>query len=78
MAVVNAAEANRSFSQLLRQVAQGASITALSHGRPAATTGPPEQSRDAYQALRQAPLNRLVGQPASGQLRPWKRDELYD
>ena len=38
--VVSASEANRSFSSLLRQVAQGQRFTVLSHGRPVATIVP--------------------------------------
>ncbi|MFM8936185.1 MAG: type II toxin-antitoxin system Phd/YefM family antitoxin, partial [Vulcanococcus sp.] len=39
-AVVSASEANRSFSALLRQVAQGQSFTVHSHGRPVANLTP--------------------------------------
>ena len=38
--MVSASEANRSFSSLLRQVAQGQRFTVLSHGRPVATIAP--------------------------------------
>ena len=37
---ISAAEANRQFSSLLRQVSQGETITVLSHGRPVATISP--------------------------------------
>jgi prevent-host-death family protein len=75
---VNAAEANRSFSKLLRQVAQGESFTVLSHGRPVATLSPaPEQSGERQQN-RKALLNRLSLQPATDQQRTWTRDELYE
>jgi prevent-host-death family protein len=75
---VNAADANRSFSKLLRQVAQGESFTVLSHGRPVATLAPAqEQSRERQQS-RKALLSRLSLQPATDQQRTWTRDELYD
>jgi prevent-host-death family protein len=41
---VSASEANRSFSTLLRQVAQGQRFTVLSHGRPVATIAPAVES----------------------------------
>ena len=40
MHTISAAEANRQFSSLLRQVSQGETITVLSHGRPVATISP--------------------------------------
>lgn len=75
---VSASEANRSFSSLLRQVAQGQSFTVLSHGRPVATIAPPENSTTARSAARRALLTRLISQPASGEPRSWRRDDLYD
>jgi prevent-host-death family protein len=75
---VSASEANRSFSSLLRQVAQGQSFTVLSHGRPVATIAPPENSTMARSAARRALLMRLISQPASGEPRSWRRNDLYD
>ena len=75
---VNAAEANRSFSKLLREVAQGESFTVLSHGRPVATLSPAQnQSREKRQS-RTTLLQRLSLEPVTDQQRTWTRDELYD
>lgn len=76
--VVSASEANRSFSSLLRQVAQGRRFTVLSHGRPVATIGPAEEATASRGASRGALLARLAKQPATGAPRSWRRDDLYD
>ena len=77
-ACISASEANRSFSSLLRQVAQGQRFTVLSHGRPVATIGPAQEARASRMASRRALLARLAQQPAAGKPRSWMRDELYD
>ena len=77
-AVVSASEANRSFSALLRQVAQGQSFTVHSHGRPVAQLTPIGKGPGPSAAARRALLARLAAQPASGELRSWRRDDLYD
>jgi prevent-host-death family protein len=77
-AVVSASEANRSFSALLRQVAQGQSFTVNSHGRPVANLTPVGKGRSQNAAARRALLARLATQPASGDARSWQRDDLYD
>ena len=78
MIIVNASDANRSFSKLLRQVAKGESFTVLSHGRPVATLSPArDQSREKYQS-RTTLLKRLSLEPVTEQQRTWTRDELYD
>ena len=76
--VVSASEANRSFSTLLRQVAQGQRFTVLSHGRPVATIAPAAESTASLGVSRRALLARLATQPASGEPRSWQRDDLYD
>ncbi len=76
--VVSASEANRSFSSLLRQVAQGQRFTVLSHGRPVATIAPAAESSASLGVSRRALLVRLATQPASGEPRSWQRDNLYD
>lgn len=77
-AVVSASEANRSFSSLLRQVAQGQHFTVLSHGRPVATIAPVQESKASRAGSRRALLARLAQQPATGEHRSWTRDALYD
>ena len=78
MVVISASEANRSFSRLLREVAQGVRFTVISRGRPVATISGPEPDLEHYRAAREALLKRLQGQPATGEPRDWQRDELYD
>ncbi len=78
MIIVNAADANRSFSKLLKEVAKGESITVLSHGRPVATLSPPRGSSCERQQSRTALLKRLSLEPVTDQQRTWTRDELYD
>ena len=74
---VTSTEANQRFSQLLREVRAGNSITITSRGEPVAQIGPPKQrerpTREDMQQLWEAmdSMPRLV----SG---PWTRDELYD
>ena len=75
--VVSASKANRSFSSLLRQVAQGQSFSVLSHGRPVATIAPALESTASLGVSRRAQLARLATQPASGEPRNWQRDDLY-
>ena len=78
MIIVNAADANRSFSKLLREVAKGESITVLSHGRPVATLSPALDKCREQQQSRTALLKRLSLEPVTDQQRTWTRDELYD
>ena len=78
MAVISAAEANRSFSRLLREVAAGKSFTVLSRGREVATISAPQQAAAAYGSARTRLLQRLIHQVPSDAGRAWKREELYD
>jgi prevent-host-death family protein len=76
---ISAAEANRQFSRVLREVREhGATYVVTSHGEPVARIGPPAASTAAEKELaKQRLLERLRSQPAlnSG---PWSRDEAYD
>jgi prevent-host-death family protein len=79
MKTVTASDANRQFSVLLRQVAQGESVVITSRGKAVATMSPLTQTQDLKrQAAKAQLLKRLKKQPASGQARTWTRDELYD
>ena len=74
---VSAADANRSFSQILREVREGASYVVTSHGRPVARIVPFKADLDARLAAREALFKRLDAQPTMN-LGPWTRDELYE
>jgi len=72
---ISAAQANRKFSQLLREVREGQSYVVTSHGRPVARIAPIEtQNRSKAKA---ALLARIAKQPVQDVGR-WTRDELYD
>lgn len=76
MKTVTAADANRHFSSVLRDVASGHVVTVLSRGKPVATIGPIMAKDDQRQAAKNRLLERLNRQPALGQ-RDWSRDDLY-
>lgn len=79
MKTVTAAEANRQFSAVLREVAQGERVLVTSRGKPVATIEPVRQrSRAAMSPAKRRLLEHLDSLPASGQARDWTRDELYD
>ena len=78
MKSISAAEANRHFSSLLREVSRGAQITVTSRGKPVATISAADQvERRERVAARRALLSRLRAIPATG-TRSWSRDELYE
>jgi prevent-host-death family protein len=80
---ISAAEANRQFSRVLREVREeGASYTVTSHGEPVAQIVPANTAQTAEQKSRRDEewkqlLERLRNQPARD-LGKWSRDELYD
>ena len=81
MKTIAAAQANRQFSALLREVAQGTVVTVVSRGRPVAKMVPPGQSAAGEGGGRSALLARLKAQAARvrpGGKRNWKRSDLYD
>lgn len=73
--IVSAADANRNFSQLLREVKEGRSYIVTSHGRPVARIAPVEAHRRGY--AKAALLARIRKQPIR-RIGRWTRDELYD
>jgi prevent-host-death family protein len=75
---VSAAEANRNFSRLLREVREGVSFTVTSHGRPVARIVPAETEVAKAEAAWKRVLARLERQSARGVERDWTREELYD
>lgn len=72
---ISAADANRKFSQLLREVREGRTYVVTSHGRPVARISPFDAQRhseakaELLAHLESQPLRRTGG---------WKRDDLYD
>lgn len=78
MKTVTASEANRQFSAVLRDVADGHRILVTSRGKPVATIEPVRQrSRTAMSAAKRRLLEHLDAMPIQGE-RNWTRDELYD
>jgi prevent-host-death family protein len=73
---ISAADANRKFSRLLREVQEGRRYVITSHGRPVARIEPMGKEHDADRA-HDALLKRLRSQKAID-IGPWTRDELYD
>jgi prevent-host-death family protein len=74
---ITAADANRKFSQLLREVKEGRSYVVTSHGRPVARIAPAQERRTVLASARKALLNRLRGE-AVVKVGRWKRDDLYE
>jgi prevent-host-death family protein len=77
MKAVSAAEANRQFSSMLREVAQGETFTVLSRGKPVATITRAHPANGQRNIAKSSLIARLRSQSASGD-RGWTRDELYD
>ena len=77
MKIISAGDANRHFSNLLRDVATGEVITVLSRGKPVATIGPAQSDDGARETAKRHLLRRLREQKPSG-ARHWTRDKLYE
>jgi prevent-host-death family protein len=75
---ISAADANRSFSRLLRRVREGKSVLVTSHGRPVAKIVPVGADDDGTaRGARASLLSRLRAQ-AVVDVGHWTRDELYE
>jgi prevent-host-death family protein len=74
---IPAAEANRHFSRLLREVREGRSYVVTAHGKPVARIVPCTEADAARGVARIALLKRLEAQPAID-IGPWTRDALYE
>jgi prevent-host-death family protein len=75
---ISAAEANRSFSRLLREVREeGRTFVVTSHGKPVAKLVPCSRAEAAREEARAALLARLATQSVIDVGR-WSRDELYE
>ena len=73
---VSAAEANRRFSQLLREVREGHSFIVTSRGKPVAKITPHTKDTASGRA-REAFLRHLESQPVRN-IGRWTRNELYE
>jgi prevent-host-death family protein len=74
---VSAADANRRFSELLRNVKKGQSIVVTSHGKPVARISPVGEDERVAEGARAALFARLRRERVVNAGR-WTRDELYD
>lgn len=73
---ISAADANRKFSQLLREVREGQSFVVTSHGRPVARLAP--VSFTTIRARARAKLLQRLQSQLVKDIGRWTRDELYD
>ena len=76
MKTINASEANRHFSLLLREVAHGEIYTVVSRGKPVASIAPAGEETSRRRQAKEALLGRLNRQSVTGD-RDWTREELY-
>ena len=74
---VSAADANRDFSKLLRDVRNGESVVITNHGKPVAKIIPFGTRDHVREAAKRRLLARLGSQPAID-IGPWTRDELHE
>jgi prevent-host-death family protein len=74
---VSAADANRNFSHILREVRGGASYVVTAHGKPVARIVPCEPATAARADARSALRQRLREQSVTD-IGPWRRDDLYE
>lgn len=77
MKTVSAADANRGFSNLLREVSRGEEITIVSRGTPVAKITCLNSEALQKNAMKELLLSRLKAQGITGS-RNWTRDELYN
>ena len=75
--MIAAAEANRHFSRILRDVTSGHRFLVTARGRPVARIVPVNEADAARATAREALLRRLADQPAQD-IGRWRRDGLYD
>ncbi|HEV2467830.1 MAG TPA: type II toxin-antitoxin system prevent-host-death family antitoxin [Candidatus Sulfotelmatobacter sp.] len=73
---ISSADANRKFSQVLREVRDGCSYVVTSHGRPVARISPVRENTAATRG-RALLLKRVRSQPVIDVGR-WRREDLYE
>jgi prevent-host-death family protein len=74
---IAAAEANRRFSRILREVQGGGSFVVTARGRPVARIVPISEVETKRRAAHADLLRHLAERPVVN-VPPWTRDELYD
>ncbi len=74
---ISAADANRKFSQVLREVRQGQSYVVTSHGRAVARIAPVKVDHASTIDARSMLLRRLRSERVV-KIGRWKRDDLYE
>ncbi len=77
MKTITAANANRGFSSLLREVRKGGEIMILSRGTPVAKITSVNSEALQKNTMKILLLSRLKAQEVTGS-RNWTRNELYD
>lgn len=77
MKIISAANANRQFSKILKEVAQGESYTVTSRGKAVASIQSAEKNERIKKATRDLLLKRLSRVKVLG-IYKWKREELYE
>ena len=75
--LISSAEANRRFSQVLREVREGSSYVVTSHGRPVARIAPLRSDKSARAHARKSLFRRLRRETIM-KIGRWSREELYD
>lgn len=78
MKAVSAADANRHFAAILREVAQGKEVMVTSRGKPVAKLVPLAAGNAGRAAARKTLFARLKRRKSSNAPRNWTRNELYD
>jgi prevent-host-death family protein len=74
---ISAANANREFSRVLRDVRSGSSYVVTSHGKPVARIAPLRESRSTASRARDVLFRRLRTERVVN-IGRWTRDELYE
>jgi prevent-host-death family protein len=73
--IVTATEANQHFSEILREVSAGDSVTVTSRGKPVARIVPADNEKKGSDLTKLMAF--MKDQPVKV-IGPWTRDELYD
>ncbi|MCP4756122.1 MAG: type II toxin-antitoxin system prevent-host-death family antitoxin [Proteobacteria bacterium] len=77
MKTITAADANRRFSAVLREVSRGEILTIVSRGKPVATISPVKTDSPNRRIAQKSLIARLRKMDKTG-CRDWTRNELYD